>query len=146
MRFLVLTLLAGVMLLNPCSAQRQPAKRPAPPKIKLPASVRSAPGKVMNVSKVIPSTRNRLAGAAFQIDQLVEDQLREKDQRPNEMASDEVFLRRVYLAIAGRIPTLQEAKKFLDSANEDKRENLIDQLLESPDYVSNMYNFWADTL
>ena len=34
--------LAGVMLLNPCSAQRQPAKRPAPPKIKLPASVRSA--------------------------------------------------------------------------------------------------------
>ncbi|MGC6447927.1 MAG: DUF1549 and DUF1553 domain-containing protein [Rubripirellula sp.] len=146
MRFLVLTLLAGVMLLNPCSAQRQPAKRPAPPKIKLPASVRSAPGKVMNVSKVIPSTRNRLAGAAFQIDQLVEDQLREKDQRPNEMASDEVFLRRVYLDIAGRIPTLQEAKKFLDSANEDKRENLIDQLLESPDYVSNMYNFWADTL
>ena len=134
------------MLLNPCSAQRQPAKRPALPKIKLPASVRSAPGKVMNVSKVIPSTRNRLAGAAFQIDQLVEDQLREKDQRPNEMASDEVFLRRVYLDIAGRIPTLEEAKKFLDSANEDKREDLIDRLLESPDYVSNIYNFWADTL
>ena len=84
----------------------------------------------MNVSKVIPSTRNRLAGATFQIDQLVEDQLREKDQRPNEMASDEIFF-------VGFTWTLQEeshspgGEEFLDSANEDKRENLIDQLLEN---------------
>ena len=84
----------------------------------------------MNVSKVIPSTRNRLAGAAFQIDQLVEDQLREKINGPTRWRATK-FSSSGLLDIAGRIPTLQEAKKFLDSANEDKRENLIDQLRES---------------
>lgn len=146
MRSIALTLLIGSFLVVNTSAQRGPAKRPQAPKIKLPASVRTKPSNVMNVAKVPPSTRKRLLSSALEIDQLVEDQLREKDQRPNDMASDEVFLRRVYLDIAGRIPTLQEAKNFLDSAKENKRQDLIDQLLESPDYVSNMYNFWADTL
>ena len=146
MRFLLLTLLAVCLPSLNVEAQRKPAKPTPPPKIKLPASVRTAPGSVMDVAKVSPSTRSRLLGSAFEIDQLVEDQLRAKDLRPNDMASDEVFLRRVYLDIAGRIPTLKEATEFLDSAEENKRQNLIDQLLNSPDYVSNMYNFWADTL
>lgn len=146
MRFIFLTLLSVCLPILSAEAQRRPAKPTPPPKIKLPASVRSAPGSVMDVAKVKPSTRSRLVGSAFEIDQLVEDQLRAKDLRPNEMARDEVFLRRIYLDIAGRIPTLKEANDFLDSAEENKRQDLIDRLLESPDYVSNMYNFWADTL
>lgn len=146
MRFIFLTLLSVCLPILSSEAQRRPAKPTPAPKIKLPASVRSAPGSVMDVAKVKPSTRSRLVGSAFEIDQLVEDQLRAKDLRPNEMASDEVFLRRIYLDIAGRIPTLKEANDFLDSAEENKRQDLIDRLLESPDYVSNMYNFWADTL
>lgn len=146
MRFIFLTLLSVCLPILSVEAQRRPAKPTPPPKIKLPASVRSAPGSVMDVAKVKPSSRSRLIGSAFEIDQLVEDQLRAKDLRPNEMASDEVFLRRIYLDIAGRIPTLKEANDFLDSAEENKRQDLIDRLLESPDYVSNMYNFWADTL
>ena len=128
------------------NAQKRPAKPPAAPKIKLPASVRTKPKSVMQVSKVTPSSRSRLLGAALELDQLVESQLAKQDQRPNDMASDEVFLRRVFLDIAGRIPTLKEARNFLESAQENKRQNLIDKLLESPGYVSNMYNFWADTL
>ncbi|MCH1494075.1 MAG: DUF1549 and DUF1553 domain-containing protein [Rubripirellula sp.] len=146
MRFIFLTLLSVCLPILSAEAQRRPAKPTPPPKIKLPASVRSVPRSVMDVAKVKPSTRSRLVGSAFEIDQLVEDQLRAKDLRPNEMASDEVFLRRIYLDVAGRIPTLKEAKDFLDSAEENKRQDLIDRLLESPDYVSNMYNFWADTL
>lgn len=146
MRFIFLTLLSVCLPILSAEAQRRPAKPTPPPKIKLPASVRSVPGSVMDVATVKPSTRSRLVGSAFEIDQLVEDQLRAKDLRPNEMASDEVFLRRIYLDVAGRIPTLKEAKDFLDSAEENKRQDLIDRLLESPDYVSNMYNFWADTL
>jgi hypothetical protein len=80
------------------------------------------------------------------LDALVEAGLREHDQRPNELASDEVFLRRVYLDVAGRIPTLGEATEFLDSEDPRRREDLIDRLLSSPDHVSNLYNFWADTL
>jgi len=146
MRFIALTLFIICFLAGSVSAQKRPTKPQPAPKIKLPASVRTKPSHVMDVAKVSPSTRGRLQGSALEIDQLIENRLREKDQRPNEMASDEVFLRRVYLDIAGRIPTLQEATDFLESAVQDKRQNLIDQLLESPDYVSNMYNFWADTL
>ena len=114
MRPIALTIFFACFLTASTLAQRGPAKRPQAPKIKLPASVRSAPGHVMNVAKVPPSTRKRLQSSALEIDQLVEDKLREKDQRPNDMASDEVFLRRIYLDIAGRIPTLKEAKEFLD--------------------------------
>ena len=76
----------------------------------------------------------------------VESMLLSKDMQPNDIADDEVFLRRIYLDVAGRIPTLAEAKEFLESGDSDRREKLIDKLLSSPDYVSNMYNFWADVL
>ena len=67
---------------------------------------------------------------------------------PEPPASDEVFLRRVYLDAIGRIPTLNEARAFLDSAepSADKRDQLIDELLEHPGYVDHWYNFWADLL
>ena len=48
--------------------------------------------------------------------------------------------------IAGRIPTFSELSEFLESENEDKRAQLIDELLESEGYVSSYYNFWADIL
>ncbi len=57
------------------NAQKRPAKPPAAPKIKLPASVRTKPKSVMQVSKVTPSSRSRLLGAALELDQLVESQL-----------------------------------------------------------------------
>ena len=63
-----------------------------------------------------------------------------------EACTDEVYLRRVYLRLAGRIPTLSEAKRFLESDAEEKRSELVDELLESKAYVSNFFNFWADLL
>ncbi len=41
---------------------------------------------------------------------------------------------------------MAEATTFLDSTDPNRRQDLIDELLSSPDYVSNFYNFWADTL
>ena len=81
-----------------------------------------------------------------EIDRLINDQL-ESTQQPNHpRTSDEVFLRRVYLDIAGRIPTIQEATRFLESSSEGKRSELIDQLLDSYGYVSRQFNFFADLL
>ncbi|MEM1067668.1 MAG: DUF1549 and DUF1553 domain-containing protein [Planctomycetota bacterium] len=128
---------------NRNSNNRQPPKKP---KINLPASVRTKPTPNMRVVAVNPDTRARVRSAAGQVDFYIESKLTNQGQQPNAMASDEVFLRRVYLDVAGRIPTLAEAKSFLNSNSETKREDLIDRLLSSPDYVSNMYNFWADTL
>lgn len=140
----------GLLCLTSADAQRQSGKKPPakskPPKINLPASVRTKPTPKMQVVPVNPSTRGRVQSAAAEIDYHVETKLAKLSQSPNRICSDEVFVRRVYLDVAGRIPTLKEVKSFLDSTGESKREELIDRLLNSPDYVSNMYNFWADTL
>ena len=78
------------------------------------------------------------------IDQLVNAQLKENGVAKNPKSPDQVFLRRAYLQIAGRIPTMEEARGFLDDRNKEKRANLIDELLESDAYASHQFNFWAD--
>jgi hypothetical protein len=145
----LMTLILTVLLSSPSEAQRRkPGKRPSPqpPKIKLPDSVLQKPSRIMEVAAVSKATRPQVARAAAELDRYVESKLIDRNRVPNPIAEDEVFLRRVYLDVAGRIPTLQEATEFLDSADPNKRADLIDALLSSPDYVSNFYNFWADTL
>ena len=143
-------LLLMIIVAAPAVAQRKkpPAKgKPkAKVKINLPESVRQRKSVAMKVTPANANTREQVGLAAGTVDSHVDQKLREKGVRPNELVSDEIFLRRVYLDVAGRIPTLQEAQAFLESADESRREDLIDTLLGSPDYVSNMYNFWADTL
>ena len=80
------------------------------------------------------------------IDQLVEKALEEKNLQPNDLVSDEIFLRRVYLDIAGRIPSYAEATEFLQDSSQNKRQHLIDRLLDSNGFVSNQFNYFADLL
>jgi hypothetical protein len=66
---------------------------------------------------------------------------------PSPPCSDEEFLRRVYLDTIGRLPTPQEAQAFLqgpDSQRPDKRQRLIDTLLERPEYVDYWTYVWSD--
>lgn len=53
-------------------------------------------------------------------------------------ASESVFMRRVYLDFSGRIPSVVEARTFLDDKSPDKRIQLIDRLLRSPEYATHM--------
>lgn len=87
-----------------------------------------------------------ISAAAKEIDRLVEKVLVEKEIQPNSDINDETFLRRVYLDVIGRIPTIEEAENFQGSTYERKREQLIRDLLESDGHVSHAYNFWADVL
>jgi hypothetical protein len=64
----------------------------------------------------------------------------------NALASDEQFVRRVYLDIVGRIPNHAEASAFIKDSKPNKRAKLIDLLLDSPGYNSHMYNFVAEML
>jgi len=66
--------------------------------------------------------------------------------KPNPLMSDEQFVRRVYLDIAGRIPNYDETTKFLKESSPTKRVKLIDQLLDSDGYVGNTYNYFAEML
>lgn len=83
---------------------------------------------------------------AAQIDKLVAAKLEKEKIQPLAPVSDEVFVRRIYLDIVGRIPTLKETNEFLADAAADKRAKLIDGLLASDGYVQNFANYWSDIL
>ncbi len=93
----------------------------------------------------IPADPN-LAQAAAQIDMLVEAGLKKVEQKPNPLASDEQFVRRVFLDLAGRIPTREEALEFINDPSVSKRAKVIDRLLKSDGYTSHMFNYFADML
>ncbi|MEM7386286.1 MAG: DUF1549 domain-containing protein, partial [Verrucomicrobiota bacterium] len=81
-----------------------------------------------------------------EIDRLIEQGFRKHKVKPNPPASDDVFLRRIYLDIAGRIPTLEEVDAFDQTDAPNKRTRLIEKLLRSEAYVSHSFNYWADIL
>jgi len=91
-------------------------------------------------------TAEQVRNAAAKIDSLVERGLKAKNIKPNPTIGDTRFVRRAYISIAGRIPTLEELERFASSNAPDKRGKLVDQLLDSRGYVNNYYNFWADIL
>jgi hypothetical protein len=77
---------------------------------------------------------------------LVDGGLPKAGQKPNPLASDEQFVRRVYLDIAGRIPTREEALEFINDTSVSKRAKVIDKLLNSDGYRSHLFNYLADML
>jgi hypothetical protein len=114
---------------------------------RLPEAVtKKPPRKVMDVARVDRGTRPAVEAAAGRIDALLEKHWQEHGVKPSRPLDDAGFARRVYLELAGRIPTHDELAAFLDTEDAGKRADLVDRLLESPDYVSHFYNFWADIL
>ncbi|MFM7743259.1 MAG: DUF1549 domain-containing protein, partial [Verrucomicrobiota bacterium] len=91
-------------------------------------------------------SREIIASAAADIDRLVGAVLTANRQQPNAPATEEQFLRRVYLDAVGRVPTAKEAEAFLASTAPDKRAKLIDDLVFSPGYSMQMFNWMADFL
>jgi hypothetical protein len=63
-----------------------------------------------------------------------------------ENAADVDFLRRVYLDLAGRIPSADEARQFRSDTTPVKRTALIDALLAGPDYPRRMQELFHVTL
>ena len=115
--------------------------------IKLPAAVLTEPtGPVMEVATIDRGRRQEVAAAAEKIDRLLTEHWQEHGVTGSNPLNDAQFVRRMFLELAGRIPTFDETTQFIDSKSATKRADLIDNLLESPDYVSHTYNFWADVL
>src|SRR5262245_48333806 len=73
------------------------------------------------------------------IDELVFSKLKLLNIVPSELCADEEFLRRASLDLIGVLPTAEEARKFLASRAPNKRAQLVDELLERPEYA----DFWG---
>ena len=74
------------------------------------------------------------------LDRLPEAQWTLAGVTPAAGAADTEYLRRASIDIIGRIPTSEEADRFLADTRPDKRTRLVDQLLASPEYAEH----WGD--
>src|SRR5262249_11103318 len=83
---------------------------------------------------------------AEKVDQHIARRWVEAGVEPAARADDAEFLRRVYLDLAGRIPSVEEARTFLEDKRPDKRAQLVERLLASPRYVSHFTNVWRARL
>ncbi len=78
------------------------------------------------------------------IDELTLAKLRELNIPPSVRAADHEFLRRAFLDTIGVLPTLDETRAFLADKAADKRDRLIDALLQRPEFVDYWSHRWSD--
>lgn len=76
------------------------------------------------------------------VDQFVFQKLKDLGLPPSLKSDDATFLRRVTIDIAGRLPTSEETEAFLASTEPNKREQLVDRLLNSVEYAEYFANKW----
>ena len=65
---------------------------------------------------------------------------------PSPLADDAAFLRRVTIDIAGRLPTVEEARDFAADTAADRQDRCIDRLLAGPDYAETFATKWSVVL
>jgi hypothetical protein len=81
-----------------------------------------------------------------ELDGLVAAELREDRLQPAARTTDEQFLRRVSLDLAGHLPTPQELAGFLADRDPAKRSKVIDKLLASDAYAGHRAKYWRDVV
>ena len=79
------------------------------------------------------------AAATTPLDALVGRRLDAASIPPAPLCSDSVFVRRAFIDVIGTLPTAEEAKQFVAERSPEKRRELIDRLLDRPEYA----DFWA---
>jgi hypothetical protein len=85
------------------------------------------------------------AGTGF-IDEAVSRKWAKLGLLPAEAAGDAEFIRRLFIVAIGTLPSPKEVEDFLDDASPDKREKMIDRVLERPEYVDYWALKWGDVL
>jgi hypothetical protein len=100
------------------------------------------------VALVPPAWKNATIEAATsaELDALLERAQQKDKVKPAALASDDVFVRRVYLDLVGRLPSQGAARQFLADTSVGKRARLIDKLLASDDFARTRARCWRDVI
>jgi hypothetical protein len=77
-------------------------------------------------------------GGSDAIDCLIQSRWRELHVSGSGLCDDRTFVRRIYLDLAGRIPTRDEIDSFIQSPESQKRAMLVDRLLAGGEYARHM--------
>jgi len=82
------------------------------------------------------------------IDELTAAKWQRMKIQPSDVCSDTEFIRRVYLDLTGLPPEAEDVRAFLADPRESriKRDELVDRLIGSDDYIEYWTNKWADLL
>jgi len=141
---------------QPAGVQTHSEQSVSIPGVRLP---RTAPESVFSerrVEEADVATNPTAAPSTFQlssdddiirrINHHLRQQWNEARVEPAPVADDAEWIRRVYLDLAGRIPTGQEAEAFFHSASAQKREELVVALVSSRDFSRRLATVWTNLL
>ncbi len=101
---------------------------------------------VFNASVPLGAPVERVPASNNFVDDFVFSNLKEIGVPPSPVCDDATFIRRVTLDIAGRLPTEAETQTFFANQDSDRREQVIDSLLRSPEYADFFANKWTAML
>ncbi len=76
------------------------------------------------------------------VDQNVFAKLKALGLPSSKVCDDATFMRRVSVDLCGRLPTLEESEQFLADQSPNKRDLLVNRLLDSPEYADYFANKW----
>jgi len=89
---------------------------------------------------------DQYAGGRNLIDEQVNQKLMDLKLPPSPQSSDSEFLRRAFVDTIGVLPTAVKAREFLADTSPDKRDKLIELLLNRPEFVDYWSYKWSDLL
>lgn len=107
---------------------------------------RPQPGRAQSPNPAGAGATRDAVRMAERIDECLAASWAAEGVEPAPAADDAEFMRRVYLDLVGVIPTVAEARSFLDDADTTKRRKLIDRLLGSHLRVEHLATTWRNML
>ncbi|MEZ5387537.1 MAG: DUF1553 domain-containing protein [Prosthecobacter sp.] len=107
--------------------------------------VYSVTAQVLVIPDKLEYERPKLAETNY-IDELVDENLHKLRILPSEICTDEEFVRRAFIDIAGVFPQSSDIRDFLGDKNPDKRAALVDKLLERKEFTELWVMKWAELL
>lgn len=84
--------------------------------------------------------------AARAVDDLLAESWSAGSITPAEPADDAELVRRTYLDLAGRIPSVSETRAYLARPATDKHSQLVDELLSHPEFAAHLASVWREIL
>ena len=91
-------------------------------------------------------TPAQLAKEVSEVNLILSKEHKERNLRIPQKLDEGLLLRRIFLAAAGRIPNSEEYDQWYDLGKKFKKHELVDHLIQSKAYTSQMFNWWADHL